>query len=124
MKIDIHQWCHFVYSSCGISVDEVAISKAPTDWEVAQDLLLDDSTIAYLNSATRRMYSPAIEDQIPELSWSMLNHDVVFDDNFFNLDNNVEEQSAKYLSHVERSIDHELTLQSNIRRHLSNLGDF
>ena len=90
---------------------------------MAQDLLLDDSTIAYLNSATRRIYSPAIEDQNSELSWSMLNHDVVFDDKFFNLDNNVEEQSAKYLSHVESSIDHELTLQSNIRRHLSNLGD-
>tara|TARA_B100001057_G_scaffold327756_1_gene328083 strand:+ start:239 stop:613 length:375 start_codon:yes stop_codon:yes gene_type:complete len=123
MQTDIHQWCHFVYSSCGISIDEVAISKAPTDWEVAQDLLLDDSTSAYLKSATRRMYSPAIEDQYPELSWSMLNHDVIFDDNFFDLDINAEKQSADYLSHVESSIDHELTLQSNIRRHFSNLGD-
>ncbi len=123
MRTDINQWCHLIYSSCGISTDELPISKAPTDWEVAQDLLFDDSMISYLKLATRRIYSPSIEDSNHDLSWLMLNHDVIFDDDFFNSGIELEDQSGSYMSHLEASIDHELSLQSNIRRHLFNLDD-
>ena len=123
MSSDIDRWVSNVFSACGIAIDQHIISKAPTEWELTNDLLLDDSTHMYFGIIKRRVFSNTFDELSNHITWSELNHDVVFDDNFIEINSINQDSTANYLDYLQQSLEGELTLQSNLRRHLSNFDD-